>query len=371
MFEAENFHYKYSPILSLRPSEINALEELTEKDKGLIFPIILLRGWVASKKLENSIPRIQKAFGEQRFALDIDASFLDETKKIAGEYTRDVFREIQALLSPTDGYNNWFEYLTRIAQAVPVLQLGDISQLDSQVDKLASLNRGLVVKFDITTMLHAQTVFRSLSAKNVQDLFIVFDYGQVDRDILTRAAAIIGGIQQAHTTLPTALFAISCSSFPSAFSPYNNGENSIYERMLFNQVHNQLPTMRMLYSDRGSVRSERAGGGGIPSPRIDYPLKNQWRFVRKEYADPKKPEEDEKIELYTEVAQEVMNADYWISGLHVWGTQMIELTSKGDGAGIDSPTKATAVRINLHMHQQVCYDETDATLLDTEEDWID
>src|SRR5690606_11044343 len=108
MFESESFHYKYAPILSLRPSEINALEELTEKDKELIFPIILLRGWVVSKKLENSIPRIQKAFGEHLFALDIDSSFVDETKKVSGEYTRDVFREIQALLSPENGYNNWF-----------------------------------------------------------------------------------------------------------------------------------------------------------------------------------------------------------------------------------------------------------------------
>ena len=65
-----------------------------------------------------------------------------------------------------------------------------------------------------------------------------------------------------------------------------------------------------------------------------------------------------------------MSEDYWISDLHVWGTQKIELTGKGDKYGIDSPWMATAVRINIHLHQQLYYDSP-AELTDTDEDWED
>ena len=66
-----------------------------------------------------------------------------------------------------------------------------------------------------------------------------------------------------------------------------------------------------------------------------------------------------------------MKSSYWIDGLHVWGTQVIEFTSKKHKLGINSPARATAVRINLHMHQQLYYNSSLATLLDTDEDWED
>ncbi|GGF65852.1 hypothetical protein GCM10011332_19930 [Terasakiella brassicae] len=65
-----------------------------------------------------------------------------------------------------------------------------------------------------------------------------------------------------------------------------------------------------------------------------------------------------------------MQQDYWNDDLRVWGTQIIEYTSKADSVGISNPAKATAVRLNIHMHQQLYYD-TPAKLVDTDEDWED
>jgi hypothetical protein len=49
---------------------------------------------------------------------------------------------------------------------------------------------------------------------------------------------------------------------------------------------------------------------------------------------------------------------------------MIELTSKGDEFGIASPSAATTVRINIHLHRQLYYDSP-VELTDTDEDWED
>lgn len=374
----DEFRYKYAPILSISPAEMTALEELPDKDKNIILPIIPLRGWVGSQKLENSIPRIEKAIEQRYWIADIDTSFLTDNKekRITGKYPREVFDEIEKLLSPENAYDNWFNYLNRdgCSKAIPTIQLGNSVQLREQIQKLSSLNRGIVAKFSIEHINSALylEVLQVISDLNIDDVFVVFDYGQVSREILTFSAAVASIVKRAHSVLPSAVFAVSCSSFPSSFSGSNLGENPIYERLFFNSVSNVCAGVNMIYSDRGSARADKiGGGGGIPSPRIDYPLSNDWRFIREEFEDSSSPEEGEKEELYTLVAKEIMNANYWNPSLRVWGTQVIELTSKGEMLGINSPMRATAVRINIHMHQQLYYGASVEELIDTDEDWED
>lgn len=381
MFDDPNtFQYRYAPILSISPAEMTALEELPDKDKDLILPVIPLRGWVGSQKLEKSIPRIEKAIGQRYWIADIDASFIEDNreKQITGEYPREVFREIEELLSPQNGYERWFAYLqgTCCSKAIPTIQLGDVSQLEAQIKKLSSLGRGVVARFSVK---HIESdfyinVLKQIRALQVNDAFIIFDYGQVGREILSYVASISTVIKKAHSILPSALFSLSCSSFPSSFSGENMGENPIYERLLFNKVQKACVSINrpLIYSDRGGARADKiGGGGGIPSPRIDYPLTEDWRFIREEFEDSSSPEDGEKEVLYTSIAKGIMNANYWKPELRVWGTQVIELTSKGEMLGINSPMRSTAVRINLHMHQQLYYGQPEEVLLDTEEDWED
>jgi hypothetical protein len=47
---------------------------------------------------------------------------------------------------------------------------------------------------------------------------------------------------------------------------------------------------------------------------------------------------------------------------------MIERTARGDHSAIDSPSKSTAARINLHLQLQTFYKKVDEAE-DTEEDW--
>ena len=93
-----------------------------------------------------------------------------------------------------------------------------------------------------------------------------------------------------------------------------------------------------------------------------YPARDTWYFVRKE--------DEEKTLGYREAARDIMKAAYWNSGLDIWGTKMIKAAAGGDKSAIKSPARSTAVRINLHLHQQLFYDSPD-DLLDTDDEWTD
>lgn len=376
MFTNDNFLYQYAPILTIRNSEMTALQELPEKAKDILIPIISLRGWVGSKKLENSIKRVNQAIGDRWWIADIDSDFLrdgHEKRLPNGDYPREVFKEIEDLLIPDKGYFNWVQYISNNPNIIPVVQLGVISQITTQIEQLSELGRGIVFRFDdedIKADKHL-TALEEASKLNLRDVFVIYDYGQVTREILNYSSGISTLVKMTHAILKDPLISISCTSFPFSFSGYSSGEYSIYERLLFNKVNIECSDSRLLYSDWGSARAERIdGGGGIPSPRIDYPLKNEWRCIRKEFEDFANPRAGERERLYKEVAIELMSQRYWNPQLRVWGTQMIELTSLGDAYGIDSALKATAVRINMHLHQQLYYNSPDE-LTDTDESWVD
>ncbi len=354
---------------------MTALEELPDKAKDIMLPVIPLRGWVGSYNLENSIDRVRDALEDRYWVADIDSSFLSNIKLDKDGNPRPVFEEISSLLDSKDGFKNWYDFLCaeRHSNLIPVIQLSDMSQLGAQIERLNSLNRGVVALFNIADIEAGRhkVVLSKMSELQVTNAFIIFDYGQVDREVLTFAAAISTMISEAYSIFPAPVFSLSCSSFPSSFSSYNRGSNSIYERQLYNTVDSACPDITMIYSDRAGARAKRlGGGGGVPYPRIDYPYANEWFFILGRFEDYKNPKEGEREELYQEIAQQIMREDYWQPDLHVWGTQVIELTSKQDKYGITSAMRATAVRLNIHMHQQLYYNDVEG-LLDTDEDWQD
>lgn len=367
--------YAYLPILSLSPSEMGALEELPGKDKDIILPVIPLKGWGISKKLDNSINRIKKAIGERKWVASIDKGFLSENKTFifTGNYPREVFYELELLLSSSNGYHNWCSFIESMSDVIPCLLLDDKKEVEAQAIRLAALGRGIVVLFDMKTITRTdyQDVLDVLSNNSISDVHFIYDAGTLNKSYTDYVDVLASLISDAKRIFVRASFSISGTSFPFSFSGYHYGENPIYERLLFNKVDEKIDGISLLYSDRGSARIEKQnGGGGIPSPRIDYPLKNDWRFVRNEYVDSSDPKDGEKDELYRLCAQEIMSQDYWLKDLSLWGTQMIELTAKGEKFSINSPQKSTAVRINIHLYTQLHYN-SNINEIDTDEDWVD
>ncbi len=141
-------------------------------------------------------------------------------------------------------------------------------------------------------------------------------------------------------------------------------EQEIYERRFFNEVREQLPGSNLIYSDRGSARAERQnGGGGAPAPRVDLATVGQWGFFRE-------IDVGDRDQAYFDAATRAINSPYWDEDLHVWGTQMVQRTAAGDETAIVSPARSTAARINIHLQQQLFYDDPNSKY-DTDEDWSD
>lgn len=360
----------YIPILSLKPAEMAALQELPGPDKDNLLPLIPLKKWANSGSLEKSFKRIEKAFGERPIILDLDKEYL----LACNDGDTGVVAEFLELCDPNKGYQNWVKLFERYPNYIPVLQIGDVDNLSTQLDNFIRLQRSLVLRLelgikvdqkrDINYFIAALKVI--VSKKDaIDDLLILLDYGDFTRKDLINYHRYTAIIEWFSKNFPLASICISGTSFPYSFAGSYKGEIPIYERQIYNKICNELKDINLIYSDRASTRAGKLGGGGQrPPPRVDYPLKNDWRFIRKEEDGYESPY------LYQEACREIIKSEYWDTTLRLWGVQKIEETSLNDPYGINSPQKATAVRVNIHLYLQLHYfDSLDS--LSTDEEWVD
>jgi len=224
----------YIPLLSLRRAEMAALEELPEKDKNLIHPLITLKGWVGSHELKSSIQRIEKSFGNRTIILDIDETFPSNCKTypLGGGYSRKVFQEIHDLLSPRNGYENWYIFFETHKNYIPVMILKDLSEFTPQLERLKSLGRGVVLRLKMRELGSEEIHFISHSLTGVDGLLLIFDFDNVSRESLAYSKQYANVISKFINVNPNIDIAVSGTSFPSSFGTLT-GEISIFERMLY------------------------------------------------------------------------------------------------------------------------------------------
>lgn len=325
----------YLPLLSLRPAEMRALEELPNSTKDLLLPITHLRPWVGAHQLESATQRIADAYGDRPIVLAMGEREPPNDKP--------VHAELHALRDPTDGFRRWCDFFRSHENYIPAIQFSpDVPQEEAQIATLVGLNRGLVVIIERPAFGAMGIIAQRVGQRTHggEGVCFVVDFGVANTDHLEVAARATGYVATLRQHAPAAFVALSASSFPESFVGLTN--QPIYERRLFNALPDQD---RLIYSDRGSARVERqSGGGGKPAPRIDYPLLDQWDFYRSD--------DTLGFKGYQRQAERLINDPSWNPRLRVWGTQMIERTAAGDMSAISGAQKSTAARINLHLHRQ-------------------
>ncbi|WGO83620.1 protein beta [Arsenophonus apicola] len=266
----DRFDFKYAPILSLSPSEMEALQQLPEKDKDLILPIFPLKGWMSSQTLDNSLKKIKKTIGDRKWVASFDKEYLSSNKNflLTGTYPREVFNQLVDLKKPSQGYKNWYNFLREIPEAIPTVFLDDLPQLENQIAQLISLNRGLTFVFEVKklTLISYNEIINIISQLKITDLLFVYDLGTIGSEYNDYYQPLLNLINRTKGVLPFARVAISGTSFPFNFAGYHKGENPIYERLLFNKLNNVVNFYPTIYSDRGSSRIEKQTGGGNPPP---------------------------------------------------------------------------------------------------------
>ncbi|MDU8501454.1 hypothetical protein RYB01_20020 [Pseudomonas syringae] len=368
--------WEYIPILAISLAEMTAIAQLPDKDKDELLPLFSLRGWVSAHRLENSLKKIEESIGNRPWISDIDEKFLSENKVFlfTGKYPeKPVFQELVQLLDPSDGYDNWYNFIKSQKNAIPCLRHESLQDIEGQIKKLSSLDRGLVLRIcpnELNIEKH-QCLVNALSVTKARNVLIIYDLGGIDVNFPERIPLLERLMLEAKRQIKNVTISISASSFPSGFAGQHRGTNSIYERILFNTILDKEIFNPVVYSDRGSARAEKQdGGSGVPPPRIDYPLKKDWKFVRREVDDNAPESKTKRTTAYIDIAKEIISAEYWIPELRLWGTQQIEITSENNEFGIYSAQKSTAVRINIHLFNQLHYNAI-GNIINTDEEWVD
>lgn len=335
-----------------------ALQELPSADKDLLLPYFQLRPWVGARRLQSALDRLHDAYGDR-------PCFLGISEPEGIEIPREVHRELDELRNPENGFDAWCSFLEQEENArfIPTLLLTRLAEFDAQAQRLFALGRGLFVHIERSAFpAIRQIVARTAAAtEGGRDVVFMLDFGRQTHTLLLQEAATAGYIREIQELAPQAFVAVSASSFPELFTSIQR--QNIYERRLFDDLRRQ-GIQRLIYSDRGSARAERqTGGGGAPAPRVDYPARTEWLFFRSDG-------EEGRRSAYATQAQAVIDSGVFDARMRVWGVQMIERTAVEDGEAIVSPARSTAARINIHLHQQLFYDNPGG-LYDTDEDWSD
>ncbi len=364
----------YIPILTTRPAELTALRELPTSDKKKLMPAIQLRPWLTSKEFDNTIAKIDEAYGNNREWISNLDEYYEEplpNPEQPSKDTRPAITTFKSLLEPANGYENWCAFVEKHPNMIPCVQLSAIEQLEEQLKKLLNLNRGVVFhldgkhkeklqeyknNFDIIFEIlkknqAASNILFIIDFKtitNTQDILILFGYWN---DLITKI------LKNSYS------IAISGTSFPSSFTDAPLSL-AIKERKIYELINNDN-NGNIIYSDRGSTRinEKRQQGGSKPIPRIDYPVKNDWHFFR-----------ENKETNYNTLAKQAIESSNWDNKLFLWGTELIKATASSNKLLdiISSPVKATAVRINIHLHMQLFYNDDDSNAyLETDDDWED
>ncbi|WP_395944462.1 hypothetical protein [Brevundimonas sp.] len=350
----------YIPILALNGAEMQALEELPSQDKDALLPVIQLKNWFTAATLEKSLGRVEKAYGSRPYIADVCPAGLDE------DHGRPVFQQLAALRASSNGYENWCAFIEEHNNLIPAIQLMDPKEIPSQTERFAALGRGMAVHVTKRMIAAAEGIAQIVGSATDggSDLCFVLDLGRQNEDLLGNVAVTVKTIERVRGHLPKATLCVSASSFPSSFVGVK--DQAIFERTHFDNVKKASGEAGLIYSDRGSARAEKQlGGGGSPSPRIDYAGGSKWDFFRSDTVT-----RAERPAAYIAQAKKAVKADCWDKDLHVWGCQMIEKTSKKAVDGIKSQQSAAAARINIHLHRQLWHGNP-AGLYDTDEDWSD
>ncbi|MBZ0163029.1 MAG: beta family protein [Notoacmeibacter sp.] len=329
--------FHYVPIISVRPSEMQALEELPPYAKTGILPFVVLQPWTTAKEFPSTLAKVSASTAGKPIIVDITDEVFDGARRPV----HDVFDELR---DPNNGYAAWRDFVEENEAFTPVVQLSDPRSIAPQIHAFKAVGRGVVVRLHEQIFGLAENIaqlFKSYPYNN--DVYFILDFQRQDKNILTKTLIAVNTCKSIRKQLPDCFISVSASTFPISFADLL--EQEIFERRFYTLVADQIGYDNHIYCDRASVRAEKQnGGGGSPAPRIDNALSAKWKFFRE-------AEEEDRDEAYQIAANRATTCPEWIDH-GIWGTEMIKRTAAGEESAIYSPKMPTSARINIHMYMQ-------------------
>ncbi|MDI2091640.1 beta family protein [Commensalibacter oyaizuii] len=328
----------YVPILSLRPSEMNALEYLPDLAKDNMTPVILLAPWMNSKTLNQAIERVQRAFPGRSFILDIDRNY-----EIPSSSDINEAKQKWLDLSRADGdCKIWYDFCNDFMNVVPCLRVN--SDIDQQLKNIQTTGREFSVRLtpDIYQSSSKMNVLIS-SLKQVDIPYSIIIDGEWVANPLLLAESHERVIRNYINQLGDNLIIVSsCTSMLKDFQDISGVKEFPFSNHNLVEQVARATNRKIIYSDWGSTRPrEPARPLRQPLPRIDYPTtSNSWLIAR------------DSDWTYKDAAKQIVSSANWDSNLKLWGLSLISATANGEEKGIDNPRTNTAARINIHLYRQ-------------------
>lgn len=352
----------YVPTLALRPSEMNGLEFLPAATKNRMTPCFLLAPWANSNALERAITRIERAFPNRPYFLDIDRDYVPTNLDSPSQ------QEFLRLLDPANSYENWVNFVSDHVNVWPCIQtLGQTEdQIKAQIGEFQSQGRPYCMR--IVKEFYPDNVSEivdAFAASGSADFAIILEGGWT-RDPLSLAVWFSGFIAESLQVVDALVpIVLSCTSIPKMFDSFNKSVPSMVSfnnRFLVEQVARNSNRARVIYGDWGSTRPrEQRDMASRPLDRVDYPTERAWLIARNK---------DDRWD-FRDAARAVVGNPEWEGTLGIWGEELIMNTTINKELGIDTPQKNVAARVNIHLHRQAFYGQPPIDPISLDEDWED
>jgi len=351
----------YVPTLAIRASEMNGLEFLPGATKDRMTPCILLAPWVSSSTLELAIDRVERAFPNRDYFLDIDHDYVSTNLESEPQ------QKLKSLLDPNNAFINWTDFVAEQDNVFPCIQSRGQNEasIRMQIGRFQEIGRPYCMRIERNRFpANIEDIVAAINASGTADFSVILEGGWTNDPLSISAwfeGIMTGALREINVDVPVVL---SCTSIPKLFTsfvgvtpvPFSN-------RQLVDQIEENSNRTKIIYGDWGSTRPrEYRGGGSRPVDRIDYPRRGEWYISRNK---------DEEWDFEKAAEKLIGKSDIWDGTLGIWGEEMISQTAINEEIGIDTPQKNVAARVNIHLHRQAFYDYADLGGMDFDEDWED
>jgi hypothetical protein len=325
----------YAPVLHTRSAEMKALRNLESSAKDRMFPLVVASPWPNAKKMEKVWQKIDEAFGQRRYVLDLD------TGNVGGVAGSEVRSQFETLKSAGDDFGSYFELLKDLNSAAPCLQGVELKSFRKQALRAAELGRGLVIRFRPVEQRYEILQAIKIACEFVEDVVLWYDLGWSD-DLLINQIKALADIRLISNEFNNIDIVLCGSSFPNAFSRVGSKAKVVMnERLLFNAVRRGVNSENLYYGDWGSARPRAEPTPMTPIARIDIANSSDWSIYR-----------SSEGETYVEIARRMLAESDWAQRPNTWAKRMVEWTAAAKPDSIKAATTATAVRINDHLFRQ-------------------
>ncbi len=356
----------YVPTLALRASEMNGMEYLPNATKDKLFPCFLLSPWVGSNGLEKSVNRIQKAYKDRHYFLDIDRDYVSGDATGSGSIVESR-RQFQLLKNSANSYRNWIDFVRDFEWIYPCIQTQGLNQREIrlQIEAFQDMGRPYCMRIERDRPVrNIGEIVGAFGAGGAADFAIILEGGWAV-DVLSMSAWFVGmvreGLSQIDASVPVI---VSATSIPKMFSEYSGVSPVRFSnRELVGEIEQRSNRAIVIYGDWGSTRPrERREYASPPLDRVDYPTERVWYIARNK---------EERWDFQRAAVAVVDESGVWEGDLGVWGEEMIFQTASRPALGINTAQKNVAARVNIHLHRQAFFGQQRPDQIEFDEDWQD